>query len=131
ALDTGYSTLIYGSVKNNLRITKIYILIFSLIVLVFSTYMSDELVLLARVSFAGTSMIAPVVLGAVIFKNPPKALIWLSTFALLTFVLSLVGVVPDRIGGYPLDFLMYCVLFILTFILMLRHHLTQKTTHEA
>ncbi|WP_057938377.1 sodium:solute symporter family protein [Algoriphagus resistens] len=131
ALGTELRSLLSGSDKSNMRVTKISILIFSLIVLVFSTYMSDELVLLARVSFAGTSMIAPVVLGAVIFKNPPKALIWLSTFALLTFVLSLVGVVPDRIGGYPLDFLMYCVLFILTFILMLRHHLTQKTTHEA
>lgn len=114
-----------------MRITKISILVFSLIVLVFSTYMSDELVLLARVSFAGTSMIAPVVLGAVMFKNPPKELIWLSTLALVTFVSSLVGIIPSVIAGYPLDFLMYCILFIITFILMLRHHLTQKTTHEA
>lgn len=131
ALGTELRSLLSGSDKSNMRVTKISILIFSLIVLVFSTYMSNELVLLARVSFAGTSMIAPVVLGAVIFKSPPKELIWLSTFALTTFVLSLVGVVPTIIAGYPLDFVMYCVLFVITFILMLRHHLTQKTTHEA
>lgn len=131
ALGTELRSLLSGSDKSSMRITKISIMVFSLIVLVFSTYMSDELVLLARVSFAGTSMIAPVVLGAVIFKNPPKELIWLSTLALITFVSSLIGVIPDKIAGYPLDFLMYCVLFVITFILMLRHHLTQKTTHEA
>lgn len=131
ALGTELRSLLSGSDKSNMRITKISILVFSLIVLVFSTYMSDELVLLARVSFAGTSMIAPVVLGAVMFKNPPKELIWLSTLALVTFVSSLVGIIPSVIAGYPLDFLMYCILFIITFILMLRHHLTQKTTHEA
>jgi SSS family solute:Na+ symporter len=131
ALGTELRSLLSGSDKNNMRITKISIGVFSLIVLVFSTYMSDELVLLARVSFAGTSMIAPVVLGAVIFKNPPKELIWLSTLALITFVSSLVGIVPTIIAGYPLDFIMYCVLFVITFILMARHHFTQKTTHEA
>ncbi|MDR7131350.1 SSS family solute:Na+ symporter [Algoriphagus sp. 4150] len=131
ALGTELRSMLSGSDKFNMRVTKISILVFSLIVLVFSTYMSDELVLLARVSFAGTSMIAPVVLGAVIFKNPPKELIWLSTFSLVTFVLSLVGVVPNLIAGYPLDFLMYCLLFVITLTLMLRHHLTQKTTHEA
>lgn len=131
ALGTELRSMLSGSDKSNMRITKISILVFSLIVLVFSTYMSDELVLLARVSFAGTSMIAPVVLGAVMFKNPPKELIWLSTLALITFVSSLVGIIPSVIVGYPLDFLMYCVLFIITFILMLRHHLAQKTIHEA
>ena len=131
ALGTELRSMLSGSDKSNMRITKISILVFSMIVLVFSTYMSDELVLLARVSFAGTSMIAPVVLGAVIFKNPPKELIWLSTLALITFLSSLVGIIPSVIAGYPLDFLMYCVLFVITFILMLRHHLTQKITHEA
>ncbi|MEP0711853.1 sodium:solute symporter family protein [Algoriphagus sp.] len=131
ALGTELRSLLSGSDKSNMRVTKISILVFSLIVLVFSTYMSDELVLLARVSFAGTSMIAPVVLGAVIFKNPPKELIWLSTFALITFVSSLVGIVPTIIAGYPLDFLMYIILFVITFTLMIRHHLTHKTTHEA
>lgn len=131
ALGTELRSLLSGSDKRDMRITKIGIVIFSLIVLVFSTYMSDELVLLARVSFTGTSMIAPVVLGAVIFKNPPKSLLILSSFALGYFVLSLAGFVPDRFGELPLDFAMYCILFVLTLILMLSHHFTQKTTHAA
>lgn len=131
ALGTELRSLLSGSDKRDMRITKIGIVIFSLIVLVFSTYMSDELVLLARVSFTGTSMIAPVVLGAVIFKNPPKSLLILSSIALGYFVLSLAGFVPDRFGELPLDFAMYCILFVLTLILMLSHHFTQKTTHAA
>lgn len=131
ALGTELRSLLSGSDKRDMRITKIGIVFFSLIVLVFSTYMSDELVLLARVSFTGTSMIAPVVLGAVIFKNPPKSLIVLSSLALGYFVLSLPGFMPDRFFDLPLDYVMYCILFVLTLILMLSHHFTQKTTHAA
>ncbi len=131
ALGTELRSLLSGSDKFNMRVTQVSIVVFSLIVLVFSTYMSDELVLLARVSFTGTSMIAPVVLGAVIFKNPPKSLLILSSIALGYFVLSLAGFVPDRFGELPLDFVMYCILFVLTLILMLSHHFTQKTTHAA
>lgn len=131
ALGTELRSLLSGPDKRDMRITKIGIVFFSLIVLVFSTYMSDELVLLARVSFTGTSMIAPVVLGAVIFKNPPKSLILLSSIALGYFVLSLAGFVPDRLFDLPLDYVMYCILFVLTLILMLSHHFTQKTTHAA
>jgi len=131
ALGTELRSLLSGSDKFNMRVTQVSIVVFSLIVLVFSTYMSDELVLLARVSFTGTSMIAPVVLGAVIFKNPPKSLLVISSIALGYFVLSLAGFVPDRFGEFPLDFVMYCVLFVLTLILMLSHHFTQKTTHAA
>lgn len=131
ALGTELRSLLSGSDKRDMRVTKIGIVIFSLIVLVFSTYMSDELVLLARVSFTGTSMIAPVVLGAVIFKNPPKSLIFLSSLALGYFVLSLAGLVPNQYFDLPLDYVMYCVLFTFTLILMLSHHFTQKTTHAA
>ncbi|MDI1324509.1 MAG: sodium:solute symporter family protein [Algoriphagus sp.] len=131
ALGTELRSLLSGSDKFNMRVTQVSILIFSIIVLVFSTYMSDELVLLARVSFTGTSMIAPVVLGAVIFKYPPKSLLLLSSLALGYFVLSLIGIVPDSFGELPLDYVMYCVLFVLTLILMLSHHFTQKSTHAA
>ncbi|HSF55269.1 MAG TPA: hypothetical protein VLA71_16060, partial [Algoriphagus sp.] len=116
---------------SNMRITQLAILVFSLIVLVFSTYMSDELVLLARVSFAGTSMIAPVVLSAVIFKSPPKSLLIVSALALSYFVLSLLELVPAGFAGLPTDAAMYCILIPLTAILMIAHHFTQKTTHEA
>ncbi len=131
ALGTELRSLLSGSEKRNMRITQLAIFVFSLIVLVFSTYMSDELVLLARVSFAGTSMIAPVVLGAVMFKNPPKSLLVVSALALGYFVLTLLELVPAGFAGLPTDAAMYCVLIPLTAILMIAHHFTQKTSHAA
>jgi solute:Na+ symporter, SSS family len=131
ALGTELRSLLTGDDKRNMQITKLGILTFSLIVLVFSSLISDELVLLARVSFAGTSMIAPVVLGAVIFKNPPKSLLILSALALSYFVLSLLGLVPAGFVGLPTDAAMYLILIPATVILMLIHHYSSKTTHEA
>ncbi|TXE05884.1 sodium:solute symporter family protein [Algoriphagus aquimarinus] len=131
ALGTELRSLLSGSDKTNMRITKISIMVFSLIVLVFSTYMSNELVLLARVSFTGTSMIAPVVLGAVIFTKPPQSLIALSTIALAIFILSLLEVVPGKIAGLPIDYLMYGALFVITAIIMITHSQTQKKQHAT
>ncbi|MCH6232413.1 sodium:solute symporter family protein [Cognataquiflexum rubidum] len=131
ALGSELRSLLSGSDKAIMRRTKISIMVFSLIVLVFSTYMSDELVLLARVSFTGTSMVAPVILGAVIFKNPPRELIWISTAFLGYFILSILGVVPNGFENFPLDFLMYCILLVVVPAIMVRHHFIQKNSHEA
>jgi len=131
ALGTELRSLLSGSDKGNMRITQLAILVFSLIVLGFSTIMSDELVMLARVSFAGTSMIAPVVLAAVIFKNPPKSLLILSGLALTYFVLSLLGLVPAGFAGLQTDAAMYCILIPVSAVIMIAHHFTQKNTHEA
>jgi SSS family solute:Na+ symporter len=131
ALGTELRSLLTGSDSFKMRATKISILLFSVIVLLFSTYMSDQLVLLARVSFTGTSMVAPVVLGAVIFKHPPKGLLVISSVALGYFILSLIGIVPDKILGQALDFVMYGILTLFTSGLMVIHHFKQKNTHEA
>ncbi|WP_026955180.1 sodium:solute symporter family protein [Algoriphagus vanfongensis] len=126
ALGTELRSLLKGGDKRNMRITKLSIFVFSVIVLVFSTYMSDQLVLLARVSFAGTSMVAPVVLGAVIFKKPPKSVLILSTFALAYFILSLLSWVPNHVGGFPLDFILYGIMIITTSAIFITH---SKKTH--
>lgn len=131
ALGTELQSLLTGSDQANMRATKISILIFSIIVLIFSTYMTDELVLLARVSFTGTSMIAPVVLGAVIFKNPPKELLLISSLSLGYFILSLMEIVPNQLLSQPLDIMIYGILALVTTVLMLKHHFTQKTYDEA
>lgn len=131
ALGTELRSLLSGSDQSNMRVTKLSILVFSLIVLVFSTYMTDELVLLARVSFTGTSMIAPVVLGAVIFTKPPKSLITLSTAALALFILSLLEIIPGKIAGLPIDYLMYGCLFVITALIMIIHSKTQKDRHAT
>lgn len=131
ALGTELRSLLKSDEKRSMRITQAGILVFSVIVLIFSAIISDELVMLARVSFAGTSMIAPVVLGAVIFKRPPRSLVILSTLALSYFVLSLLEVVPAGFGGLATDAAMYVILIPATIILMLIHHFSSKSSHEA
>ncbi|MDX5339404.1 MAG: sodium:solute symporter family protein, partial [Cyclobacteriaceae bacterium] len=131
ALGTELRSLLKGEDKRKMRITQLAILVFSLIVLVFSALISDELVLLARVSFAGTSMIAPVVLSAVIFQKPPKSILILSAIALSYFVLSLLEWVPTGFVGLPTDAAMYLILIPATAILMLVHHYQTKNIHAA
>ncbi|OYX22501.1 MAG: sodium:solute symporter [Algoriphagus sp. 32-45-6] len=131
ALGTELRSLLKADEKKSMRITQAGILVFSIIVLIFSAIISDELVMLARVSFAGTSMIAPVVLGAVIFRYPPRSLVILSTLALSYFVLSQLEVVPAGFGGLATDAAMYVILIPATIILMLIHHFSSKSSHEA
>ena len=101
-----------------MRITRISLFFFAAVVMVFSTLMSDELALLARVSFTGTAMMAPIVLMAVISKRKPsKGIILISCLALITYLLSLAGVVPDHIGSLRLDLSLY--LFLLVSVLMI------------
>jgi SSS family solute:Na+ symporter len=100
-----------GTDKQVLVLTRIGLFIFAIIALVFSTLMSDELALLARTSFTGTSMMAPVVLFAVLSKGrPPMSILFFSGTGLIALLLSLFHVIPDEFFGIRLDFLLYLYL---------------------
>ncbi len=82
ALGNELRSLLQGEEKKAMRITRISLFFFAAVVMVFSTLMSDELALLARVSFTGTAMMAPIVLMAVIKKTKPaKGIILISFLA--------------------------------------------------
>ncbi|KPL16922.1 MAG: sodium:solute symporter, partial [Bacteroides sp. SM23_62] len=51
--------------------TRVGIIFFALAALVFSLIASDRLVMLARVSFAGTALAAPMILAAILQERPP------------------------------------------------------------
>jgi len=111
ALGTELRSLMKGSDKLVLRNTRIGLFVFAIIALVFSTLMSDELALLARTSFTGTSMMAPVVLfGVLSSKKPPRGILIISATGLVILLLSLLHVVPQTIAGVRLDFLLYIYL---------------------
>ena len=111
ALGNELRSLVKGEEKKAMRITRISLFVFAAIVLVFSTLMSDELALLARVSFTGTAMMAPIVLMAVIKKSKPaKSTILVSLLAFFTYLLSLGNVVPDFVGSLRLDLALYAFL---------------------
>lgn len=108
ALGNELRSLLPDDEKKSMRITKIFLFIFSALVMVFASLMGDQIALLARVSFTGTSMFAPVVLAAVAMKGKPgKELIVISMVALLVFVGSQAGIVPSKIGAIQLDILLY------------------------
>ena len=118
ALGNELRSLLKGEEKRAMRITRISLFFFAAVVMVFSTLMSDELALLARVSFTGTAMMAPIVLMAVIKKTrPAKEVILISSLAFITYLLSLAEVVPDHVGALLLDLALY--LFLIISVLLL------------
>ena len=119
ALGNELRSLLPGSDKSALFVTKIFLFVFSVLVMIFATLMSDEIALLARVSFTGTSMFAPVVLAAVILKDKPgKELIIISLLALLVYVASMADLVPSKVGALRLDLLLYLILTTTTVLSM-------------
>ena len=115
ALGNELRSLLKGEEKKVMRITRISLFFFAGVVMLFSTLMSDELALLARVSFTGTAMMAPIVLMAVIGeKKPARGIILVSFLAFTTYLLSLAGVVPNHVGSLQLDLALYIFLIIST-----------------
>ena len=92
---------------DNLRPVRFVILLFALSALIFSLLSSDELVLLARLSFSGTALMGPMIMLGV-FSNRPQgfAMILLSFLALLIFILSNLGWFPKQILSFRTDLLL-------------------------
>lgn len=105
ALGGELRSMLRGTDSSVLYRTKGAILLFALGALVFAIQSTDELVMLARVSFAGTSLLAPMILVGILAARPPKlAMIGSMTCLSLTiFILSLAGVLPGEIRGIRMD----------------------------
>ncbi|MCK5462997.1 MAG: hypothetical protein KAI95_08265, partial [Bacteroidales bacterium] len=97
--------------------TRIGIIFFALAALVFSLIASDRLVMLARVSFAGTAMAAPMILAAILRERPPsKWIVVLTAVAIILFILSLLEIIPAMIGGLRMDLALLLILGLFTTI---------------
>jgi SSS family solute:Na+ symporter len=110
ALGSELRGLLKGSEEKVMRWTKIGIFVFALIALFFSELISDQIALLARVSFAGTATMAPmIILGILSDRRISPAIIFISGAGLLLFLLSLGGIVPDHVAGIRMDLLVFVV----------------------
>ncbi|MBN1986483.1 MAG: hypothetical protein JW761_09275, partial [Prolixibacteraceae bacterium] len=90
---------------------RIAIVSFALAALIFSLVSSDQLVLLARTSFAGTAMMGPLVILAILSKKPQGwFMILMSGMGLAVFVLSETGVFPKVLGTMRMDLFLMVVL---------------------
>jgi SSS family solute:Na+ symporter len=97
--------------------TRIGIIFFALAALVFSLIASDRLVLLARVSFAGTALAAPMILAAILREKPPsKWIVVLTAVAILVFISSLLEIIPSMVGILRMDLALLLILGLFTAI---------------
>lgn len=118
ALGSEFRSLLEGKdEKRDFKQTKIALSIFAMIVLLFSSLMGDELALLARMSFAGTSMIVPIILIGVLSKRKPGTeIIVCSALSLLIFLATLFKLIPEKILAMRVDLILYLVLFSISLI---------------
>jgi len=107
ALGSELRSLLSGDKQSVLIYTRIAILFFGLAAMVFSIFSSDELVRLALVSFAGTSMVGPLVLAGIFSRRPPgPEVIIAAAVGVLLFLASLLNLIPSMIGPLRLDLLL-------------------------
>lgn len=115
ALGTELQSLLAGGEEAAMRKTKIAVWVFGLAALGFSIVASDQLVLLARVSFAGTSMLAPMVISGIFSKRPPGTEVIVGTgIGLVLFLASQLTVIPEMVLGVRMDLFLLIALGVLT-----------------
>lgn len=96
---------------------RIAIISFAAAALLFSLFSSDQLVLLARISFAGTAIMGPLVILGVFSKKPMGMfMIVMSGGGLLAFILSQAGILPSTVGVLRMDLFLMIVLTICAFL---------------
>ena len=131
ALGSEFKTLLGDEKEGGLFKTKLIMFGFGFAALFFAIWSSDQLVLLARVSFSGTALLAPLVLSVVFSENRPSIFIPIATVvALVCFSLSLVNVIPGEIGDYGLDLSLLVILFVCFFICKFIPQSEKNTTSQ-
>ncbi|PPK86222.1 SSS family solute:Na+ symporter [Neolewinella xylanilytica] len=95
-----------------LRVTKVGIVVFAVTALGFSLVAGDQLALLARTSFAGTSLLAPMIFAGIFGERRGRGyfLPSMTLGGVLVFLASLLGLIPDTCLGLRLDLFILMVL---------------------
>ena len=100
-----------------LKLTRIFILVFGVLALVFSIVSSEHLVLLARTSFAGTALMGPMILTGLFKKRKLTNLMPIVTLlCLVTFILSKAALLPGKLGFLDMEIVLLSVLVLCAFI---------------
>lgn len=115
ALGGEMRSLLKGEDAEMLKWARVAIVVFGLVSLVFALLSNDQLVLLARTSFAGTSILAPLIFTGILSKNP-AARKWLAIptlLGLLIFIGSSLNVLPKSFVGVRAEIIIPIVLGVL------------------
>jgi len=104
ALGSEFRSLLLLKGKSPLVFTRIAIFCFGAAALVFSIVSRKELVLLALKSFAGTSLMAPMILAGIFAKRKLGIeIVWATALGLTLFLCSQLGWIPAAIGSMRLE----------------------------
>ena len=119
ALGAEIRSILVGKDEEMVKIARLAIMLFALIALVFALLTSDELVALARTSFAGTSLLAPMIFAGIFHKRASsmKILPIITMVGILLFVASQFKIVPAILLGIRMDLFILLILSIITLIL--------------
>jgi SSS family solute:Na+ symporter len=121
ALGTELRSLLTTNDQKALVITRIFILVFGVVALIFSILSSEHLVLLARTSFSGTALLAPLILIGLLSDKKPGLLIPVCTLvAISAFVLSLAEILPDRFGVVEIEMILFLFLAVISLVELLK-----------
>ena len=115
ALGTELRSLMHGEERAMMRRTKLAIGLFAVGAMIFAILSSDELVLLALISFRGTSMLAPMVLAAVLARGRLGGeVIGATALVLALFLGTEAGVIPTTLGPIRTDLVLLIGLALFT-----------------
>jgi len=105
-------SLLRGEDKKMMLIARIAIFVFAILALIFALMSSDELALLARASFAGTAILAPMIFSGIFYERASQliALPWVTLGCILVLVGSQLGALPATFVGVRLDLLLLGIL---------------------
>ena len=122
-------SLLTGEDKKMISIARVSIVVFALLSLVFALFSTDELVLLARTSFAGTALLAPMIFVGLFHTDSTKCRhMPIVTFvAIVVLILSQLGVLGSMVLGIRMDLFLLgllAVVGLLSFWLSARSHLS-------
>ncbi len=115
ALGGELRSLLTGEDQKMLKLTRIAIVFFAIVVFIFSLLASDELVMLARTSFAGTALMAPMVFTAIFSGKKLNMTVPFATLAaMIVFLASLLQWLPAMPFGVRMDLLLMALLAIIS-----------------
>lgn len=108
ALGSELRSLLSIDDKKAVSITRVFILIFAVLALLFSIVSTEHLVLLARTSFTGTAMMAPMILVGILSSKKLSNLMPLVTFlALSIFILAKLGILPSKVWVLQMELVLF------------------------
>jgi len=108
ALGSELRSLLHLDDKKAVSITRLFIFLFGLLALIFSIVSTEHLVLLARTSFTGTAMMAPMILVGILTAKKLSNIMPLVTLAaLLIFILAKLGIVPSKIAVLEMEIVLF------------------------